>query len=68
MDGMRVAELPAVEQFIRNELAIATMRPPQWSDYAAYEAAKRDFWHRHPEATPGQYERAIAALTARYGI
>lgn len=65
---MSALPIDAVEQFIRNEIAIAAMRPPRWTDYAAYEAAKVDFAHRHPEATSEQYERAVRAIAKRTGV
>jgi hypothetical protein len=34
----------------------------------AYEAAKADWISRHPQATPEEYQRAMASLARRYGV
>jgi len=37
-------------------------------DYVGYEAAKRQWIAINPNATPEQYQRAIAAIAARFGV
>lgn len=36
--------------------------------YELYEAAKRAWIDANPDASPEQYERAMAALAEQYGI
>lgn len=61
-----VAELSAVERFIRNELAIAVNRPPTFSDYGQFEAAKRELQGLNP--SPREYERGVRAIAQRCGV
>lgn len=40
----------------------------QTPDYAGYREAKARWIAEHPNATPEQYDRAIAELAERYGV
>lgn len=61
-----VAELSAVERFIRNELYLALHRPPTFSDYGQFEAAKRELQGLNP--SPREYERAIQVLASIFNV
>ena len=37
-------------------------------DYLGYESAKRIWIANNPNATPAEYQRAITAIAARYGV
>ena len=38
------------------------------SQYAAYEAAKRNWIATHPSASSSEYEAAMRAIASRYGV
>ena len=42
----------------------AKMQP----NFAGYEAAKKKWIARNPNATPNEYQKAMRALAARYGV
>ena len=60
-----VAELSAVEQFMRAYAAMAVQAPVP--NYAGYERAKADYMQRFV-VTPEQYQSDVARLARMHGV